>query len=461
MLDAKKFLRVLIILLVSSLFIIRINSFPLKNWDEAWYAEITRNMAKGEHGYLMPFWNGQYYFDKSPLYFWLSFPFFKFFGPGEWQARIVAVLSAEFSIILIYLIGRKLFDKKTALLSTVVFVSFGQVIERLSKGNLDALLIFLILASFYFYLLAGKRIWYLFLSGMAAGLCLLTKGWLIGAFPFLVIFLYSLINEKKLRKDLLLVLLVALVTSEWWFIYGILAFGKPFFDWYLGNPAAGNLLSPLSSFSLELTKVALRDIGFWFLIPLIFFILKRPQNWDKHIIVFLLTVFVFFFSLSFLKEKFGWYLLPAYPFLAIVIGRMTASLFNKHLKLAFFLVLIILIFQISYAYKIGNIHPDNSSIGANLGKEVNNIIPKGDLVILDDNDFPAFLYYSDLEVIYVVSHSDLKSWEWWVIPASKTKAFIDEKQNIWVVSKNLDSLSPDLKNKNIIYNYLDFKIIKI
>ena len=65
----------------------------VRNWDEAWYAEIIKQMAVGGKGWLMPWWNGQYYFDHPPVYFWLSGLVVKLFGLGEWQVRIVSVLA--------------------------------------------------------------------------------------------------------------------------------------------------------------------------------------------------------------------------------------------------------------------------------------------------------------------------------------------------------------------------------
>ena len=56
----------------------------VRNWDEAWYAEIIKNMAVKDYGWLMPWWNGRYYFDHPPLYFWLSGVVVKLFGLGEW-----------------------------------------------------------------------------------------------------------------------------------------------------------------------------------------------------------------------------------------------------------------------------------------------------------------------------------------------------------------------------------------
>ena len=88
-----------ILVLISSVvvFFSKIASFPLRNWDEAWYAEIIKNMAFGKYGVLMPFWNGRYYFDNAPLYFWLSAPVFKIFGAGEWQARFVSAKTTMFT----------------------------------------------------------------------------------------------------------------------------------------------------------------------------------------------------------------------------------------------------------------------------------------------------------------------------------------------------------------------------
>src|SRR3989304_4585429 len=95
-----------ILVLISSavIFFSKISSFPLRNWDEAWYAEIIKNMASGKYGYLMPFWNGRYYFDNAPLYFWLSTPIFKIFGAGEWQARFISTTAAVIASLLIFLI---------------------------------------------------------------------------------------------------------------------------------------------------------------------------------------------------------------------------------------------------------------------------------------------------------------------------------------------------------------------
>jgi 4-amino-4-deoxy-L-arabinose transferase-like glycosyltransferase len=147
-----KYKVLVVIFLAAIVFGLNVNSYPLKNWDEAWYAEITKNMALKGTGFLMPFWNGDFYFDKPPLYFWLTTPVVKTFGEGQWQMRIISVIFAVIATLALYLIAKKLFNEKAAFWTAIIFVSFGQVAERFGSGNLDALMISLMLLSVLFYL---------------------------------------------------------------------------------------------------------------------------------------------------------------------------------------------------------------------------------------------------------------------------------------------------------------------
>src|SRR3989344_9177204 len=241
-----------ILVLISSLavFFFKIASFPLRNWDEAWYAEITKNMASGKYGILMPFWNGRYYFDHAPLYFWLSAPIFKIFGAGEWQARFVSAVAAIIAAFLIFKIGKRLKDETTGIISALVFLTFGGVTVRFAHGNLDALLICFFLASFYFYLKSEEKKIFGFAAGAFIGLGFLIKSWGIGFFPLVLIFMYAYFKDR-FPRNLLLIILGTLIFSSWWYFLGILKFGSQFINWYLLDPSEGRLASPLANFSLE------------------------------------------------------------------------------------------------------------------------------------------------------------------------------------------------------------------
>src|SRR5689334_3791576 len=168
---------------------VRLFNYPLKNWDEAWYAEIIKQLTLFNRGWLVPFWNGRFYFDKPPLYFWLSSLITKTFGVGEWQVRLVSLLAGAACFSLVYLIGRRLFSQKVALFSVLIFISTGQVYRRFSEGNLDSLLVFFFLLSFYLFIRLDKK-QLSFLLGISLFLGFLVKSWLLGFFPILLCLFY-------------------------------------------------------------------------------------------------------------------------------------------------------------------------------------------------------------------------------------------------------------------------------
>ena len=418
----------------------------LRNWDEAWYAEIIRNMSEGL-GYLVPFWNGQYYFDKPPLYFWLTLPIIKLFGVGEWQVRFVSIVATILAAFLVYLIGKKLLGKSVGILSLLVFMTLGQAAVRFLHGNLDALLVCFFLLTFYFYLLSEKKSIFSIMTGISLGLGFLVKGWFVGLFPLLLIFSYSIFTEKKLPKNIFLILIFALISSGWWYVLGILKFGKQFSDWYLFNPGGGLLGKPLDSFSLNYFVDLIRDIGFWWILIIMgVFKLRKLVQKEKLILVsFLLPVAVFIFSLNFLSEKLGWYNLPTYPIVAIIVGFFGSRLFQVSGKLAI-IVCILLVAQIYWVVRVENIYPDRSKIGADLGKYARDIVPKDDMLILDDHDFTSFLYYSNHKMVYVLQKGDGKPGEWWILDYGDLEKFLRDNPRTWIVT-------PDLKNLDRYIKY--------
>lgn len=450
-----------IIFASATIFFFRINAFPLRNWDEAWYAEIAKNMAQGNYSLIVPFWNGQYYFDKPPLYFWLTLPFFKFFGPGEWQARIVSVLSAVLATFLIYLIAKKIFNQRVGIFSIIVFLSLGQVVTRFREGNLDALLVFLFLATFYFFLLSFEKKIFLLISGIFLGLGFLVKGWLLGLFPFCLMFFYLLLTERKFLSRLIPILIFSLIGSGWWFILGFQKFGQRFLSWYLFHPASGYFI-PKFDFSLNFLSSLFRDLGFWLLPVLVFLIsLKKLKLSQKSILFsFLGTVLLFIFSLQFLSQKFGWYALPAYPLAALLVGYILEKLSRLHLRATLILVVFSLMMQILLLFKIQSLSQDRSEIVASLGKTAKEVIPKEDVLVLDDSDFTSFLFYSDHQKIFTVSASGGDVREWWILKKENLSSFIKNNPRVWIISQNLKNLPIKFSSNQIVASHGGFQFLK-
>lgn len=412
--------------------IFNIDHFPLRNWDEAWYAEIIKNMASGDYSLLAPYWNGQYYYDKPPLYFWLTLPFFKIFGPGEWQARIISIVATILASVFVYLLSKRFFDKRVAILSVVVFLTMGQIIVRFAYGNLDALVVCLSLATIYFYISNKKVFW----TGVSLALVYLVKGWILGLLPILVILIYDYFLLSKNLKRVFLVIAISIFLVSPYYILGFLRFGEQFIDWYLFNPTAS--LFAYNNFSWQFFGNLVRDVGFWFVpfglgLALAF---RTLGNGYGKLFTLAFSSVVFLLGISFLAGKLGWYALPVYPFVAIIVAYFVEKLMSKKFVLAGILIVIVFILQIYNVDRIENIHPDRSWVGATLGKVAYEIVPKEDLLILDDRDLPAFLFYSNHREVLVVSGSSSQSWEWWIYKYEDLPKLLAQNKDTWIVTRN-------------------------
>lgn len=378
-----------------------INQIPLRNWDEAWYAQIIKEMASGAHGYLFPFWNGQFYLDKPPLYFWLTLPIIKLFGLGEWQVRLVSVAAASLSVLLIYLISKKLFNQRVAIFSSVSFLLMGQVIERLSRGNLDGLLIFTILLAVYLSLHLVKKNYHLYLS-LTLICVILSKSWIYLPFTVLLLLIF---NSQKHWSQIIKSSLISIVLSSIWYIMGYLKFGPNFFSWYLFLSGG---IKPIS-FKPELIISLLRDQ--LFLLPFIFVAIFRLKD-NRPVVLFFFSL-LYLFLLQFYLDSYGWYLLPIYPLLAILTGAGSDYLFSHKSKL----FLILFGFQAMVPLLIC-LTPDRSDLSYRLGNFLKVSTKPTDNVYLYDPDFSTVLYYSNLSHLNVISDFGPKLNEWWVFNQS-------------------------------------------
>lgn len=156
---------------------------PLSNPDEGRYAEIPREMlASGD--WVTPRLNDLAYLEKPPLQYWVTAVAYQLFGVSEWGARLCTTLSAWLDVVLVFLLGRRLWNTNTgviaaALLSaTILHFVMGQLV------TLDMAFTFLLTAMLCAFCLAqvnresapqaGGR--WMLLSWALLALATLTKG---------------------------------------------------------------------------------------------------------------------------------------------------------------------------------------------------------------------------------------------------------------------------------------------
>jgi 4-amino-4-deoxy-L-arabinose transferase-like glycosyltransferase len=111
---------------------------PLTDWDEAIYAEVSREMLRSS--WLVPHWNYQLWLEKPPLMFWITAAFFKLFGVTEFWARAASALSG---VAIVGLLHRRLVrsrDTLAAWLSTVILLATFGFLHACHTGEMDVLL---------------------------------------------------------------------------------------------------------------------------------------------------------------------------------------------------------------------------------------------------------------------------------------------------------------------------------
>lgn len=196
--------------------------------DESYYAEVSHQMLI-RNDWIAPYFNyTSPSFDKPPFTFWVNLTCYKIFGMNEFASRFGSALFALFGIILVYLFGKRLFNKRTGILAALMLgTGFGYFVES-QMVLIDTTLTFFIAATLYcFYrgYMDGKPS-YLLIMGIPIGLGILTKGpvaLLLSGGAGLVFWFYMTLKEKKKSAQLF----------NWQLLGGFLIAAAICLPWYL------------------------------------------------------------------------------------------------------------------------------------------------------------------------------------------------------------------------------------
>jgi len=197
----------IIIGLIAALFFLPfLGGAHLFDWDEINFAEAAREMLRSGE-YLRVYINYLPFWEKPPLFLWLQALAMGAFGVGEFAARLPNALCGIATLVLLYNIGRKLYDHRFGLIWAGVY--FGSVLPFLyfKSGIIDPFFNLFIFSGLYLFILfywkkegydsielKANRWIYLFFGGLLVGLGILTKGpvaYLLAALTMFVYWVYQ------------------------------------------------------------------------------------------------------------------------------------------------------------------------------------------------------------------------------------------------------------------------------
>jgi len=154
-----------------------LNAAPIRDTNEALYADIALAMAHGG-SWIIPHLNGVPYIEKPPLLYWLMALSFKFFGVGAWQARLPDSLAAWLTVLGCMAFGRAVAAPLAGRFAALVTgTALGYVL--IARNILfDPLMVFFWLSALALLVLGvlrHQRAW-LRAAAVAVALATLTKG---------------------------------------------------------------------------------------------------------------------------------------------------------------------------------------------------------------------------------------------------------------------------------------------
>ncbi|MBW6441311.1 glycosyltransferase family 39 protein [Patescibacteria group bacterium] len=416
-----KILLSLIILLSLGLLFISLGKNHLIPWDEAIYAKVAKNMVV-RNEYIIPYWDNFItgWFEKPPLYMWMMSGFMNILGFNSWSARLPSAIFGFLTVLLVYFMGKKLFNKTTAFISALALTTTVHFLYYSRASMLDVTATFFITLSLYLYWLAKQNekniLW--ILSGASVGLAVMTKGF-VGLLPFLVIGLYEIylfifykqkVNRRLIYKYLFMFLPFLLVALPWHLTMYQL-FGKSFLDKYFFYHVWDRATSVIEDkgnpffWYVIVIKVSMR---IWFVALLgalpfsVFHAFKKDR---KHVFLSIWAISIFlFFSIA--KSKLVWYIIPVYPVLCLIVGNFSERVLDfivtkiKFLNSASFKFLslyLLLSFSLFYLFLNKSLvyTPDLNGPQAKLLMLKDEFFGIEREVYLDRMEMPTPLFYSD------------------------------------------------------------------
>ena len=342
--------RILILaVLAFCLYFFKLGSFSLYDAAETTYGEFVKNIINSGD-WLTLHYNGAVIFDKPPLYYWLVALIAKLIGLNEWAMRLPAALSGVLTVVVTYLLGKKFYNERTGLLAGLIAMTAFLFLVLSRIAELDMVLtLFMTLGIYLFYLgYTGKRKRYYILSYVPLALATLIKGLLGIALPAFAVFLFLFfkkelgkVKEIQLPAGILIILLIGFP----WYLIEYSIHGKVFLDFALGFLFLSRFQGAVSGHS-----------GPWYYYFLVLIIGFAPwshflpvslwRTWrklttnntsasgglqlttsDPELLTFCFIIPAFIvFSIA--KTKIPNYVLPLYPFLAIMVAKLWDELFS-------------------------------------------------------------------------------------------------------------------------------------
>lgn len=332
--------------------------YPLIDVDETRYAVMARDLIHSSDWNSLML-NGVPFLEKPPLYFWFVGASIKLFGDfSPFVVRLPIAIMTSFLIFFTYFVGKRVISRKFGVISAITLLSSAFFLILAHIAIIDMVLTVFMTSAIYFGFLTHfckeeNKEYYWFLFYVFMGIGFLAKGILALAIPITIMFVCNLLT--KTLKDIFkpinifpgLITFLAIITP--WHIAMYQKYGFQFvkeyflihhFGRFMGSEYIGRE-RPL----LYFIPVFLLGFMPWTFIFISYVIneckkliakfknasgnfseklleLVKVENNEQKLILFSVISFIVIFCVfSSSSTKLPTYILPAFPFAAILMGH--------------------------------------------------------------------------------------------------------------------------------------------
>jgi 4-amino-4-deoxy-L-arabinose transferase-like glycosyltransferase len=311
-------------------FFYQLGSHPLWDVDEGMHASTSKDIVLSGD-WVTTRVNGENFYDKTVLFNWFAALSFLVFGFTEFAARMPAALLGLGTVLVTYLIGRRLFGSRAGV---VLATSPEYIVLSRSVIHDISLAFFITLALFFFYAAFSsqphRRI-NLFLFYGALGFAVLAKGPIGLLLPGLIIGLFLLVKGRlAFLKEMSLgwgALIFLAVAAPWYVLISIR--NEDYVSYFFLKQNFGNFLSKVQAHHPEhfyyYVPALLGGMLPWsFFVPLavVWPLRQGLTKLDDGVLFLLLWFSAIFLFFSVANSKLATYILPAFPAVALLVGRL-------------------------------------------------------------------------------------------------------------------------------------------
>lgn len=317
-------------------------SLPLIDRDEPRFAEAAREMIEGDD-YVIPRFNGEYRFDKPPLIYWLQVACYRAFGENDFSARLPSAVAAAGVSLLVFLFGCRFLDREHSLAAALLFEVCIQTFLHGKAAVADMVMIFFMTGAVFtgWALLdpakerrpTARTLYLWTLLGILLGAGFLTKGpvaWL----PVLPLAACGAMAGKGAKFHfgwIYALVVVAAGTVLLWAYPALLRTGGEYFKIGIGKHVVDRSFNVMEDHGLGGPGGYIATLPFYALTIFVSFfpgsiflpwlarrVWKRETRGLLH--AYLLGNFLaIFLVFTFVSTKLPHYVLPGFPFLALVL----------------------------------------------------------------------------------------------------------------------------------------------